>query len=164
MADGDHTKDGNPKDAKLTGASRSNRSRSCCLLERCSRRIFLATTRSSRVPTVQEAAWSFAKGDTLGRAYLETRSEVVGALADGRAAWLNGREPYELRVHVRSGEARGEIPRPIHLVITGESKRYWKERWTLVEQFLQTRSLRRTESFTAWNAALISSDERGGNA
>jgi hypothetical protein len=27
---------------------------------------------------VQEASWSFAKGDTLGRAYLETRSEVVG--------------------------------------------------------------------------------------
>jgi len=39
---------------------------------------------------VQEAAWSFAQGDTLGRAYLETRSEVVGALADGRAAWLHG--------------------------------------------------------------------------
>ena len=39
---------------------------------------------------VQEAAWSFAKGDTLGRADLETRSEVVGALADGRAAWLHG--------------------------------------------------------------------------
>jgi len=26
----------------------------------------------------------------LGRAYLETRSEVVGALADGRAAWFHG--------------------------------------------------------------------------
>ena len=39
---------------------------------------------------VQEAARSFAQGDTLGRAYLETRSEVVGALADGRAAWLHG--------------------------------------------------------------------------
>src|ERR1017187_3358504 len=39
---------------------------------------------------VQEVAWSFAQGDTLGRAYLETRSEVVGALADGRAAWLHG--------------------------------------------------------------------------
>src|SRR4029453_8085314 len=38
---------------------------------------------------VQEAAWSSAKGDTLGRAYLETRSEVVGALAIGCAAWLH---------------------------------------------------------------------------
>ena len=39
---------------------------------------------------IQEAARPFAQGDTLGRAYLETRSEVVGALADGSAAWLHG--------------------------------------------------------------------------
>ena len=39
---------------------------------------------------IQEAARTFAQGDTLGRAHLETRSEVVGALADGRAAWLHG--------------------------------------------------------------------------
>jgi RNA-directed DNA polymerase len=39
---------------------------------------------------VQKAARTSAQGDTLGRAYLEMRSEVVGALADGRAAWLHG--------------------------------------------------------------------------
>ena len=39
---------------------------------------------------IQEAAQAFAQGDSLGRAYLETRSEVVGALADGCAAWLRG--------------------------------------------------------------------------
>ena len=39
---------------------------------------------------IQEAAQAFAQGDSLGRAYLETRSEVVGALADGCAAWLHG--------------------------------------------------------------------------
>src|SRR5471030_1524998 len=41
-------------------------------------------------PEIQEAARPFAQGDTLGRAYLETRSEVVGALADGSAAWFHG--------------------------------------------------------------------------
>jgi len=35
------------------------------------------------LPEIQEAAQAFAQGDALGRAYLETRSEVVGALADG---------------------------------------------------------------------------------
>jgi len=39
---------------------------------------------------IPEAARAFAQGNPLGRAYLETRSEVVGALADGRAAWLHG--------------------------------------------------------------------------
>jgi len=39
---------------------------------------------------VQKAARTSAQGDALGRAYLETRSEVVGALADGCAAWLHG--------------------------------------------------------------------------
>src|ERR1051326_4191262 len=39
---------------------------------------------------IQEAARPSAQGDALGRAYLETRSEVVGALADGSAAWFHG--------------------------------------------------------------------------
>ena len=39
---------------------------------------------------VQEAARPFAPGDSLGRAYLEARSEVVGALAIGCAAWFHG--------------------------------------------------------------------------
>jgi hypothetical protein len=41
-------------------------------------------------PEIQEAARPFAQGDALGRAYLETRSEVVGALAGGSAAWFHG--------------------------------------------------------------------------
>ncbi len=39
---------------------------------------------------IQEAAWSSAQSDALGRADRETRSEAVGALADGCAAWLHG--------------------------------------------------------------------------
>src|SRR6266536_1973178 len=39
---------------------------------------------------VQKAARTSAQGDAWGRAYLETRSEVVGALAAGCAAWLHG--------------------------------------------------------------------------
>jgi len=39
---------------------------------------------------IQKAAWTFAQGDALGGAHFPARSEVVGALADGRAAWLHG--------------------------------------------------------------------------
>jgi hypothetical protein len=39
---------------------------------------------------IQEAAQTFAQGDALGRADLETRSEVVGALAEGCTAWFHG--------------------------------------------------------------------------
>jgi hypothetical protein len=39
---------------------------------------------------IQKAARTSAQGDALGRAYFETRSEVVGALADGSTAWLHG--------------------------------------------------------------------------
>ena len=50
---------------------------------------------------IQEAARSFAKGDTLGRAHFATRSEVVGALADGCAAWLHGGSRMSGDVQVR---------------------------------------------------------------
>jgi hypothetical protein len=38
---------------------------------------------------IQEAARAYAQSDALGRAYLETRPEVVGPLATRRAAWLH---------------------------------------------------------------------------
>ena len=39
---------------------------------------------------IQKAARTSAQGDALGGADFPSRSEVVGALADGRAAWLHG--------------------------------------------------------------------------
>jgi hypothetical protein len=39
---------------------------------------------------IQKAARTPAKGDALGGADIPSRSEIVGALADGRAAWLHG--------------------------------------------------------------------------
>ena len=50
---------------------------------------------------VQEAAQAFAQSDSLGRAYLETRSEVVGALAVGCAAWFHGGSRMSGDVQVR---------------------------------------------------------------
>ncbi len=68
-------------------------------------------------PEVQEAARTFAQGDALGRAYLETRSEAVGALADGCAAWLHGGSRMSGDVQVRFCESLGvRLPGPTHLV------------------------------------------------
>jgi helix-hairpin-helix protein len=50
---------------------------------------------------IQEAAQAFAQGDALGRSYLETRSEVVGALADGCATGLHGGSRMSREVQVR---------------------------------------------------------------
>ena len=54
----------------------------------------------------------------MGRAYLETRSEVVGALADGRAAGLRSGSRMSGDVQVRFCERLGvRFPGPTHLVL-----------------------------------------------
>src|ERR1019366_972070 len=49
-----------------------------------------SVTGSMGLSKVQKAARTPAQGDALGSADFPSRSEVVGALADGRAAWLHG--------------------------------------------------------------------------
>jgi hypothetical protein len=61
-------------------------------------------------------------GDALGRAYLETRSEVVGALADGCAAWLHSGSRVSGDVQARFCERLGvRLPGPTHLIVLTRS-------------------------------------------
>ena len=54
----------------------------------------------------------------MGRADLETRSDAVGALADGPAAWLYGGSRMSADVHVRFCERLGvRFPGPTHRVV-----------------------------------------------
>lgn len=71
---------------------------------------------------VQEAQTASTQGESLDRANFETRSEDVGALADGRAARFCDGSRMSGDVQVRFCEGLGvRLPGPTHLSAFGSS-------------------------------------------